>query len=211
MKKIFTFGLLLWLATLPALSASTAEQRDSRFKDGDIIFHSSSSDQSQAIHLATNSIYNHVGLIFYLNDKPMVLETLSTVRYTPLADWIRRGTSGHYVVKRLANAGTLLTTTKSKELHKQARRHLNKPYDVYFEWSDNKLYCSELVWKAYFQTLGLKIGELKPLRSYNITHPIVAHKLRERYGQKIPLNSLMISPGALFDSPLLTTIATEIK
>ena len=25
----------------------------------------------------------------------------------------------------------------------------NKDYDLYFEWSDDKIYCSELVWKIY--------------------------------------------------------------
>ena len=37
-----------------------------------------------------------------------------------------------------------------------------KNYDIYFNWNDDELYCSELIWKIYEQGAGLKIGELKP-------------------------------------------------
>lgn len=36
-----------------------------------------------------------------------------------------------------------------------------KPYDIYFEWSDDKIYCSELVWKIYKHALDIEIGQLE--------------------------------------------------
>ena len=33
-----------------------------------------------------------------------------------------------------------------------------RPYDLTFEWSDERIYCSELVWKIYERALGIEIG-----------------------------------------------------
>jgi hypothetical protein len=46
-------------------------------------------------------------------------------------------------------------------------------------------------------------------RPYDLTSPAVAAKLRERFGDKVPLNETVISPAAMFDSPLLTTVETR--
>ena len=35
-----------------------------------------------------------------------------------------------------------------------------KHYDFWFEWSDERIYCSELVWKIYRRGLGIELGEL---------------------------------------------------
>src|SRR5437867_163184 len=59
-------------------------------QDGDIIFHTSRSSQSLAIQKATHSPYSHMGLILYRGGSPYVFEAVGTVRYTPLARWVRR-------------------------------------------------------------------------------------------------------------------------
>ena len=93
------------LVVLAALSmAGCGLAREQELKDGDIIFHTSRSAQSLAIQRATNSRYSHMGIIFFREGEPHVFEAVSTVRSTPLADWIRRGDDGHHVVKRLENA-----------------------------------------------------------------------------------------------------------
>jgi len=48
-----------------------------------------------------------------------------------------------------------------------------KPYDLYFEWSDERIYCSELVWKLYKFLTGLRIGELNRLKEFDLTRPEV--------------------------------------
>src|SRR2546425_6248084 len=70
-------------------------------QDGDIIFQTSRSPQSLAIQRATHSPYSHMGIILYRSGRPFVFEAIATVRYTPLVEWIDRGSGGHYVVKRL--------------------------------------------------------------------------------------------------------------
>src|ERR1700704_3182300 len=71
------------------------------FHDGDIIFQTSRSGQSRAIQLATHSRYSHMGIVFLENGKPVVLEAVQPVKWTPVAKWIARGEGGRYVVKRL--------------------------------------------------------------------------------------------------------------
>ena len=186
----------LWL-----LAASAGA--DVPLRDGDIIFHTSRSAQSIAIQRATHSPYSHVGIVLFREGKPFVFEAIATVRYTPLSSWIARGDGGHYVVKRLKHA---LTPEQARKLRRAAEKYSNRPYALHFEWSDARIYCSELVWKAYRDALGIEIGTRQKLREFDLSDPAVKAKMRERYGTRVPLDEPVISPGAQFDSPLLEPV-----
>jgi hypothetical protein len=86
---------------------------------------------------------------------------------------------------------------------------MGKPYDYGFSWDDQRLYCSELVWNIYERSTGLRLGEPRPLKEYDLGFPAVRSKLKERYGDKIPLEEPIISPVALFDCDLLDTVAIQ--
>ena len=145
-------------------------------------------------------------MIFFRDGKPFVFEAISTVQYTPLAEWTARGAGGNYVVKRLKRPPTDAQVAK---LRAAARAFEGKTCDLYFEWSDQRIYCSELVWKIYQQALGVKVGELQELREFDLTDAAVRAKMRERYGRQVPLDEPVISPGAQFASPLLKTVETR--
>jgi uncharacterized protein YycO len=81
-----------------------------------------------------------------------------------------------------------------------------KNYDLAFEWSDDKIYCSELIWKVYQRATGIEIGKLQKLSEFDLTNEIVKKKMKERYGDKIPMNEIVISPSSIFDSELLITV-----
>jgi uncharacterized protein YycO len=174
-------------------------------RDGDIIFHTSRSAQSAAIQRATHSRWSHMGVIIHRDGKPYVYEAIATVRYTPLERWTARGDHGRYVVKRLKRG---LTSQQTASLQRAAGKYSGKPYDLYFEWSDGRIYCSELVWKMYRDALGIEIGARQKLRDFDLTDPAVKAKMRERYGSRVPLDEPVISPGAMFDSPLLVSVPT---
>jgi uncharacterized protein YycO len=176
-------------------------------RDGDIIFHTSRSAQSAAIQRATHSPYSHMGVVLYRDGKPFVFEAIATVRYTPLASWTARGDGGRYVVRRLKRP---LAAAELEKLREAANSYEGKPYDLYFEWSDARIYCSELVWKMYRDALGVEIGALQKLREFDLTDPAVKAKMRERYGKNIPLDERVISPGSMFDSSLLQTVPATI-
>jgi cell wall-associated NlpC family hydrolase len=194
------------LAFLFAFATCAAVAPPPALRDGDIVFQTSRSDQSEAIRRATHSHYTHMGIIFLERGRPLVLEAVGPVRWTPLDRWAREGVGGRYVVKRLADPAPLLRRGNSARLRAAAERFRGRPYDFYFEWSDKRLYCSELVWKAYRNALGIQIGDPEKLRDFDWKDPVVAAKLRERYGRAIPWNETVISPARMFRSDKLRTV-----
>jgi len=199
--RLALLGLLLAACTAQA----QARPQPPAVRDGDLIFQISRSSQSQAIQRATGSRYSHMGVILHRGGRPYVFEAIDPVTYTPLAAWIARGERGHYVLKRLR---TPPDAAQRARLRAQAAPFVGRRYDLVFEWSDRRIYCSELAWKLYQRALGLRIGQTRPLRSFRLDDPAVKAKLRERYGERVPLDEPVIAPSAMFDSPLLRTVAT---
>jgi len=178
----------------------------SGFQNGDIIFQTSKSRQSKAIQIATGSKYSHMGIIYKQGDDFFVYEAVQPVKLTPLNEWINRGENGHYVVKRIKNSDKLLTPETLAKMKQIGEKYAGKDYDLYFEWTDSRIYCSELVWKIYNEAIGLEIGELEKLGDFDLTDKAVKQKLIERYGDNIPKDELVISPASMFDSDQLITI-----
>jgi Permuted papain-like amidase enzyme, YaeF/YiiX, C92 family len=197
--------VVLALLVLSACGNSLA----ARLRDGDIIFQTSRSPQSLAIQYATHSRYSHMGIIFFRDGRPYVYEAIETVRYTPYKKWVAQGEDGHFVVKRLRNAGRILTPDAVAKLRRVAETFEGKPYDLTFEWSDARMYCSELVWKIYYRALGLRVGRLQKLGDFDLSNPVVKAKLKERFGETIPLKETVISPGEMFSYDGLTLVASH--
>ena len=84
-----------------------------------------------------------------------------------------------------------------------------KPYDSYFEWSDDRIYCSELVWKIYKRALDIEIGKLQTMAEFDLSDPVVQKEIRERFGDSVPKEEIVISPAAIFASNLLITVHKE--
>lgn len=179
------------------------------FQDGDLIFQTSKSDQSIAIQLATKSEYSHMGMIYKINNKVFVFEAVQPVKLTPINDWIERGEKGKYIVKRLKDSETLLTPEIKERMKKTGEKYLGKDYDIYFDWSDERIYCSELVWKIYKESINIEIGKLETLKDFDLSNKTVKQKLTERYGNNIPINEKVISPISMFNSEKLRTIYEE--
>ena len=196
MRILKVAALVMLLAAGPLAAAEP-------LRDGDVIFHTSRSTQSLAIQRATHSPWSHVGVVFFRDGQPFVYEAIATVRYTPLEKWTARGDGGRYVVKRLRRP---LDAKQVAKLRSAAKSFEGKPYDLYFEWSNRRIYCSELVWKLYHEALGVDLGELQELRAFDLTDPAVRAKMKERYGDKVPLDEPVISPAGLFASPLLLEV-----
>ncbi|HAR46547.1 MAG: peptidoglycan peptidase [Nitrospirae bacterium GWC2_57_13] len=201
--------LRIVLSAILLLSPVAASAVEGTFRDGDIIFQASRSSQSRAIQLATGSRYSHMGIIFILRGKPVVLEAVQPVKLTPFSEWVRRGEKGHYVVKRLKDADQVLTLAVLKKMKALGMSFLGRNYDLAFGWSDERIYCSELVWKVYQRVAGIEIGSLQRLGDFDLSHAEVKKKLRERYGDHVPLDEPVISPAAMFESSLLLPVVVK--
>jgi hypothetical protein len=194
---MLVFPLLLW---------GCAPDGEYLPRSGDVIFHTSRSQQSMAIQLATHSPYSHMGIVYLREGQPFVLEAVQPVRLTPLSQWIARGDGERFVVKRLRDAESLLTPQRLQSMIEVGERFAGRDYDLYFEWSDDRIYCSELVWKVFEAGAGIELGELESMADFDLSHPAVQDKIRERFGDNPPLDEVVISPAAIFDAPNLTTV-----
>ncbi|MEW5797294.1 MAG: YiiX family permuted papain-like enzyme [Candidatus Zixiibacteriota bacterium] len=175
-------------------------------KPGDIVFQDLNSPQAQAVKLATGSQYTHCGIIFEQDNNFVVYEAVGPTRVIPLQDWIRQGVKGHFVARRIDTLLAHLTDESLARMRQVGESHLGKPYDPVFNWSDSQMYCSELVWKIYRDGLGLELAPLRKLGGYQIEHPAVRQKLRERYGDSIPLQEPVIAPADLMASERLKQV-----
>lgn len=178
------------------------------YKEGDVIFQTSGSTQSMAIQLATHSQYSHCGIITWRNGSCYVYEAMQPIKTTPIKEWIERGKDHHYVVKRLKDT-TRLTTTVLRKMQEAGKVYDGKDYDLYFGWNDDKIYCSELVWKIYHYGAGIDLATPMKLKEFDLSNPLVKQKLKERYGDNIPLEEPAISPGQLYESKYLETAFSE--
>ena len=178
-------------------------------KNGDLIFQTSLSAQSKAIQLATKSTYSHCGIIYKEGNNFFVFEAIQPVKLTPLDKWIARGQDGKFVIKRLKNAEQVLTPNTLLKMRQVGDSFNGKNYDLTFEWSDEKIYCSELIWKIYQRATGIEIGKLEKLSDFDLTHEAVKKKMKERYPNKIPTEEIVISPAAIFESEHLITVKSN--
>jgi uncharacterized protein YycO len=218
MKKWFYF-LVLSLAILGLFAfqtlrsidtdcskASKVSVTDNNFHNGDLIFQSSNSGQSAAVQLATHSKYTHCGILFQENGKWMVYEAVQPVRKVPVEQWTAAGQNGYYIVRRLKNADSLLSENKIAAMKSAAEKRLGRDYDIYFSWDEKRLYCSELVWKVYEEGASIEVGTRKKMHDYDLSAPAVKKIMKQRYGNKPPLDEFMISPQDVFESGDLVTV-----
>ncbi len=174
---------------------------------GDVVFQSSTIGQGLAIQQATGSKYSHVGmLITHQNGDWQVLEAVQPVRMTVLSTWIKGGDGEEYAVRRISGADSLITDQVKEKMIKEGTSHLGKNYDIYFDWSNDEMYCSELIWKIYHEALGIDLGKLRPLKDFDLNSPEVKKIMKQRYGENIPWESMMISPGDMYDSNLFESV-----
>lgn len=209
-QPLIRIGLGALLVLL--LAASLAHTRggvseEPSFLEGDLIFQPSAmSTQSLAIQLATRSKYSHCGIVFYRKGEPWVFEAIRTVSWTPLDDWIKRGVNGHYVLMRLKDRESVLTSERLRVMRNIADKFAGKRYDLKFQWSDETMYCSELVWKIYERGANIELVPLRRIRDYDLNHEEVQRRIKERFGYDIPLDEQVVAPADIMEGARLERV-----
>jgi len=166
-----------------------------------VVLQTSGSAQSAAIQIATRSPYSHTGLVEVAPDGVFVIEALGKVSRTPISAWIRRGDGRKYTALRRRD----LSDSEAAAVVQSARAFLGKRYDAQFQWSDDRIYCSELVSKAYARGAGKSAGRLQRIRDLNIA-PILAAAKSARDGDKLPLDRQVLTPASLAEDPAFSAL-----
>jgi hypothetical protein len=206
---LMSFGCALFIANSMfgnILFGTRAVSILDKIQEGDMIFQTSQSKQCEAIRIATNSKFSHCGIVFIEKGKKYVFEAVQPIKYTPLEVWIAHGKENHFVVTRLKNSSAILNPEMIQKMKTYANQLKNKDYDLYFEWSDDKIYCSELIWKIYKNGARIELCPLQKLKDFNLKDSRVQAILAERYGNNIPLDESVVAPSNLENSKIVTTI-----
>ena len=221
MKKIITLAIILFSIivffgfskngqNLKCFEKKTNNEI-AKLEDGDIILQTSESAQCEAVRIATNSKFSHCGIIFKDKSHVYVIEAVQPVKITSFKEWITHGKNNNYLVKRLKDSHNILNSDIINKMKSYGKSLLNKDYDLYFEWSDDKIYCSELVWKVYKEGAGVTLCPFKKLKDFNLNSPIVQNIMQQRYGSNIPYDENVIAPSQIAESELLTTVIDTYK
>ncbi len=185
----------------------------SELREGDIVFQDTGGRQGRAVEKATGSSYTHCGVVFKstkANGALYVLEAMQPVKVTSLADWKKRSKVFH--ARRLKDSSKLNATALKKALA-WGEKQIGKDYDLKFRWDDKTLYCSELVWKIYEKSTGLKLCKPKSFQSYYLSDPVVRSVIKQRYGSvdNLPMKEPVVAPSDLAASPLLKEVPLRSK
>ncbi|MCX6125816.1 MAG: YiiX/YebB-like N1pC/P60 family cysteine hydrolase [Proteobacteria bacterium] len=156
---VILLKFILLAATLALSSSAWASSENYVPKNADVIFQTSSSNQSWAIMWATKSLYSHVGIIEAAGDGIYVVEAIGRVSRTRIKTWIGRGNLGRYSIY----SPTHLSSDLRSLVVAKAKTYLGRPYDKYFNFDDAAIYCSELVYKA-FQGIELSVGKVQKVK-----------------------------------------------
>jgi hypothetical protein len=179
----------------------------SALRDGDLIFHESTSRQSEMVRALTKSRWTHVGVVFKEQGETFVFEAVSPVKRTPLQSFAARGRDGHYVIKRLRDAENKLTPERIAKLRQVGSSWLGRPYDLRFRWDDQSLYCSELVYKLFERGAGIRLGELERAEDMNLDDERVQRALRKRFaGAKFDPDETVVTPDSIFNDEQLVEV-----
>lgn len=160
---------------------------------GDVVFQSlPHGPVVWAIEGVTRSSYSHCGIVAQRDGQWVVYEAYRGVSVTPLRSFLSRGRGGGFAVYRLrADHQEHIPETLAC-----CEKYLGRPYDIRYRLDDEKIYCSELIWKAYRDaTHGQLLGDLKKFGEMN-WRPYET-LIKQIEGGEVPVEREMITPVEL--------------
>lgn len=162
-------------------------------QDGDVIFQSLPHGPIVwAIEGVTRSPYSHCGIVAKRDGEWIVYEAYRGVSATPLKTFLFRGRGGGFAVYRLRDEHR----RHVPETLRCCETYLGRPYDIRYRLDDEKIYCSELIYKAYRDaTHGERLGDLSLFGDMNWQPYEML--IRQVEGGDVPVDREMITPAGL--------------
>ncbi len=193
--------LLVWLAVLGLAVSCRTRAGEPALEPGDLVFETSGSSQSAGIQWATRSRWSHVGIVDVSPRGTSVVEALGKVSATPWKAWRRRARRhGGYLVLRPRG----LTHARREAAAERARAFVGRPYDARFGWGDDRIYCSELVVKAYERGAGISLGKRERLGDLRLLG--IESAMEKRWGGKVPRDLVLVTPASIAEDARLEVV-----
>lgn len=217
-------AILSLLATLSLLGTGhpAAAADLPPLKTGDLVFQNTETSASDAIMLASGTLYTHMGIVEVDKaGRATVIEAVGPVRAISLEAWTKNGTGKRITVKRIKG----LSDDAAKQAVARARRYLGRPYDHYFYETRDAIYCSELVYAAFKEGPGLSLGKEEHVRDLNIDTGAAQHLIKARWKSHplckakkaktfeacyaLILDQTLVTPASIARDPNVETIFTS--
>lgn len=174
---------------------------------GDFVFQSLAHNPLiDSIEGSTGSPFSHCGIVKKRDVvKPhdpqwVVIEAIGPVKETRLPHWIAQGRGSAFVVYRLREP----LAGKIPAIIAAAGRYAGRPYDIHYDLDDEKIYCSELLYKAVRDATGQKLGKIRKLGELN-WRPY-EQVIRQIENGGLPLDRDMITPRDFSEAPELREV-----
>jgi hypothetical protein len=167
---------------------------------GDILFQSlPHAPLVDAIEGVTQSPFSHCGIVTQRGDQLMVLEAIGPVTETPLSEWIRRGRGDRLAAYRLDPS----LAASVPAIIAEARGYMGRPYDIHYDFDDERIYCSELIFKSIRTVTGQAVGQIHRIGELNWQPHEAFIKSIEGH---VPKERELISPRALSEAAQLRKV-----
>lgn len=164
-------------------------------KEGDILFQSlPRSRLVNAIEGVSESPFSHCGIAAKQKGKWVVYEAFRNVEATPLKEFIFRGRNQGFAVYRFK--GDYKKYIPATLEH--TRTYFGRPYDMRYRMDDDRIYCTELIYKAYRESSGQQLGKLVRLGDLN-WRPF-EDTIKHFENGPVPLDREMITPKGMSEA-----------
>ncbi len=197
-----TLALLALLVIAGVISCKPDIKKE--LMTGDIIFQTLPGELSEAISAITGSPLSHCGMVIKKDDNALsVIEAVGPVRIVPLDDFIASGIDSRFTVVRFIDADQL----DFDDIISEARKFLGRPYDYLYRFDDENIYCSELLYKAFYNSAKIKIAKLVKLKE--LDYKARLGFIKSITGGKVPLEREMVTPVDIYTSDKFNEIFTN--
>ena len=164
-----------------------------KFQNGDIVLRKGNSIESETVSLIDgNGKYSHIGIIKIENDTPFVIHIVPDSIETTVDYCLKQEVHIFFSVENARYGCVMRVRDNNPQLTDSAAQRALKFYldkaafdEKYSLATDQELYCTELVWKAY------QIGELDIIEGKISDSPIPLYK------NKVILPSAFLNSGYL--------------
>ena len=168
---------------------------------GDFVFQSLPHDPLvDAIEGSSGSPFSHCGIVKKHGEQWVVIEAIGPVKETTLSWWIAQGRGKGFVAFRLRDP----LAKKIPAIIAAAEKYEGRPYDIHYDMDDEKIYCSELLYKSVRDATGKKLGTVRKLG--DLKWQPYEKVIRHIENGRLPLDREMITPRDFSEAPELQKV-----